>query len=164
MAVEDKYTDSKIVAGKLGNPALISGASVLEFVASFEVDALDDDASVFRIGRSITGSLIPIEITVLNDGITGATDWDLGLYRPGLGAVISKDVLGDGLDLSAARVIGAGITGLSNLVIEDLGSKLYELAGHTISNKLDSYDLALTANVAGSASGTVTVICRFIEG
>ena len=53
---------------------------------------------------------------------------------------------------------------LTALDIADLGKPLYEIAGHTISTRKDSYDIAATFNTPPSAEGTVTLVGTFLQG
>lgn len=164
MAVENKYVDAKIAAGKLADAAQVFGRPVQALVQTFEVAAADDNGSMYRIGYNLNPNLIPIDIKVFNDALTGGTDWDLGLYKSNLGAVISKDVFADGLDFSSAAAIAAPKNGLAAVDIANLERRLYEWAGHTVANKEGGYDLVLTANTVGSAAGTVTVVALFVQG
>lgn len=160
MAVEDKYTDSNVVAGKKGNPANMHGAQCHAVTAVVSIAAADADGSVYRFLKGIPGHLVPIKIEVKCDAITGGTDFDIGFYKTDFGAVIDKDNLADGLDLSSA----ATKDGLSAVANASLGKKLYELAGHTSSTQLPAYDLALTGNTVGTAAGSVAITCWFAQG
>ncbi len=164
MAVEDKYVNTNVVAGKLANPAIMGGAQVFAFVATFEVAIADDDGSIYRIGKALQPNLIPIEITIACDAITSGTDWDVGLYKTDLGAVISANVFGDAIDLSSALTWATAKTGLISVDPANIIKKLYEHAGDDVTDYQRGYDLALTANTVGSAAGTVSVICVFIQG
>lgn len=160
MAVENKYVISEVAAGELANPAKHSGAQGLSSVVTFEVAAADTDASVYRLIKGLPANWIPKRITVMCDAITAGTDYDLGFYKTDLGAVVEVDCLADGLDLSSASKV---LDGLTSVGIENRAKRVWELAGHTEANRLESYDLALTANTVGSAAGTITVICEFIQ-
>lgn len=168
MAVLDKYADSNI-SGNVVNKlltALAAGTGELFVMAqTYEIAAADDDTSVIRFFKSVPGTLVPIFIGVANDAITAGTDYDLGFYKPDLGAVIIKDCLLNGGDLSAAHALGLGsLNGMSAVDVANVGKKIYELAGHTITTRLEAYDIALTANTIGSAAGTVTVWGIFAQG
>ena len=128
-------------------------------VGTFEVAAGDDDGSVYRLDRLPADAIIT-KVEICNDALTGSTDWDLGFYEPknrvtGVGAVADKDVLVDGVDLSAGKTRLSPYNGLSGIAIGDLGKRVYELLGKTRSNMLPEYDLALTANTVGSGAGTI---------
>ena len=164
MAVVDKYANADLQKGKLAEAVHVNGAKLVTAVTTFEVADTDDDGSVYRLFKGLNPNLIPLDIKINNDAITGGTDWDLGLYQGNGGKVIDKDVFADGIDLSTARTSGSEVSGLSAVAIENLTKKLFEHAGHTIATKLDSYDLALTANTVGTAAGTVTVRAIFAQG
>ena len=164
MAVEDKYIDANIAAGKLGNPALSQGAEVVALTATFEVAAADDNGSVYRIG-TLNENLIPWSITITNDAITGGTDYELGFYDVGVGgAAVDIDVLLGTTTMASARAEGSGISGLSAVGQSDATKKIYELLGKTVVNKKAGYDLAVTANTVGTAAGTITVKGLFLKG
>lgn len=160
MAVENKYIDSNVAAGKPANPAKHSGAQTYSSVITFEVAAADTDLSVYRVIKGIPANWIPQRITVMCDAITGGTDYDVGLYLTNLGAEVDKNCLADALDLSSASKI---LDGLKDVAIENRVKRLWELAGHTEANKQESYDLALTGNTVGSAAGTITLIAEFVQ-
>ncbi len=169
MTVQNKYTNSKINGTTLNQLLAPWEASAGNgtFVASatFEVAAADDDGSIFRLFKNVSPNLIPIRIGVSCDAITGGTDWVLGLYKPELGAVLSANCLMTTQTLASAAPLGSGaLNGLKGLDVANVNQRIFEIAGHTISNKLDSYDIALTANTIGTAAGTVTVVMEFQQG
>ena len=164
MAVENKYVDSFVVAGKKANAIAANvGQEMTVMVATFEVAAGDDDGSIYRLFKSVPSNLIPVAITVATDGMTGSTDWDLGLYKTNLGAVIDKDVLMDGQTLASALTRATGHQlGLGAVNIDGVSKTLGVLSAQS---PVDiAYDIALTANTVGSAAGTVTVIAEFAQG
>lgn len=164
MAVEDKYVEARLVAGKLAKSSFASGENVVAIVATFETAAADDDGSVYRLFKSVPSSYIPFEINIATDGITGGTDWDLGLYKVGVGgAVVDKDVLMDGQTMASALTRASGHQlGLQTVNIADIGKTLGELSAQTTIDT--SYDIALTANTVGSGAATITVTALFIQG
>ena len=163
MAVEDKYVDATVAAGKLGKASLTSGDKIVVMVNTEEIAAADDDGSVYRFFKNVPANLIPVEITVACDAITSGTDFDLGLYKPNLGAVVDKDVLMDGQTLGSALTRATGHQlGLANVNIADAGKTLATLSAQTDPDQ--AYDIALTANTVGSGAGTVTIIAKFIQG
>ena len=167
MAVEDKYINTELAAGKKGATSKVWGGQLLALTFNFEVAAADDDGSVYRLGR-LPANAIPIKGEIFADAITSGTDWDLGLYKPGVGgAVVDKDLLADGLDIASGEAITAPLNLLTNLGGADpvaaVGKKLWELRGLSAPERQD-YDLALTANTVGSAAGTVSGILWYIIG
>lgn len=168
MAVVDKYVDSKISGNnvdKLLNSLAAGAGKLIPIAQTFEVAAGDDDGSVYRVFKSLNANLIPLKIDIYTDGITNGTDWDLGLYRPDLGAVIDKDCFMDGQTFAVATTLGGvPLYGLKDVDIDSIFKRLFEHAGHTIATRLEGYDLALTANTVGTAAGTVTVIGWFAQG
>ena len=159
MAVEDKFVNALTAAGKKA-AAISTGGSNLKVVKwNFEVAAADDNDSVYRVAR-LPANAIPIYGEVYADAITSGTDWDLGLYKPGVGgAVVDIDLLADGLDIASGEAITAGLEVLTNLggadPVGNFGKTLWELLGLTKPNRGD-YDLAWTARAVGSAAGTVS--------
>ena len=167
MAVEDKYIDASVAAGKKGNPGKVAGGKVLEITGTFEMAAADSDGSIYRLAR-LPANAIPVEATLFADAAVDATDVDLGLYHENLGAVVDADLFADGLNLTAGIAITVnGNNGLTNLGGADplaaLGKKLWELLGLDAPTR-GGYDLALTANTAGGAAGTVGYRFRYILG
>lgn len=158
MAVEDKYINTDIVNNKSTASFKNTGSKPVIFIAKFEVEAADDDGSIYRIVKDIPYDLVPHSLIVTNDAITGGTDFDIGIYETLAdgGIVLDKDIFADGLDLSSAHIEGAGISGLAAIPIEDSQKTIYEFAGETLSTK-KRYDIAITANTVGTAAGTIVV-------
>lgn len=164
MPVENKYVDSLIVAGKKTGPSFTgAGERELTMIATFEVAAADDDGSIYRVFKDVPSSLIPTEISIACDAITGGTDYELGLYRTNLGAVINKGVFMTGQTLATALTRATGHQlGLAAVDIANVKSTLAQLSGQT--NPDTAYDIAVTADTVGTAAGTVTVIAKFVQG
>ena len=166
MAVEDKYINAEVAAGKKGSTSKVFGGKVLTVAFTFEVAAADDNGSIYRIAR-LPANAIPVKCELFNDALAVGTDFDLGLYHENLGAVADKDLLLDGSDFSAAAAITAPKNGLTNLggadPIANVGKKLWELLGLTLPDR-QGYDLALTGNIVGTAAGTVSGFFQYILG
>lgn len=156
MAVEDKYVDADVEAGKKGSPIDTGGAPVLAFAGSEEIAAADDDGSIYRLAR-IPANAIPLKGEIWNDAITAGTDYDVGLYKPGVGgAAVDIDLLAAALDMSTGAAIGSPKNGLATSpALDEIGKTLWELLGLSEPNRQD-YDLALTANTVGSSAGTIS--------
>lgn len=169
MAVVDKYVSDLItgnVVDKLLQAINAHGAHVHAVFATEELAAGDDDGSVYRFFKNVDPNLIPLAILVGCDAITGGTDFDFGIYKPDLGAVIDKDVFMDGQTLATAAKLGlaTALNGMGAVDVANYGKRIYEHAGHTVLTKLEAYDLALTGNTVGTAAGTVSVIMLVAQG
>ncbi len=170
MAVEDKFVNAltAVAVGKKAPPIATGGAQLLALAGTFEIAAADDDGSIYRLAR-VPANMIPLFGQIWSDAITSGTDWDLGLYKPGAGgAVVDKDLLADGVDLSSAIAITTFTNNaLTNLGGADpranVGKNLWELLGLTKAGRQD-YDLALTANTVGSAAGTISWMLLYAIG
>lgn len=160
MAVQDKYIDSNVAAGKKTDAVHAAGAPLLCLPFSFEVAAADSDTSVYRLGK-LPANAVPIRAEIYADASLAASDWDLGLYKPGVGgAVVDKDLLMDGVDLNAGVAVTAGANNaLANLggadPVANQGKALWELLGLSLMGA-PVYDLALTGNTAGGGAGTIS--------
>lgn len=165
MAVEDKYINSDIVAGKLAKAIHANGGKVFAMIETFEVAVADDDGSVYRVFKNLPPDLIPMRMEVYNDAITGGTDYDIGFYETGVGgAVIDQDKLAATLNMSSAAAKGSPKDGLATVGIDEVKEMIYELAGHTTATRKDGYDIAVTAVTVGSAVGTITIVAWFAQG
>jgi len=166
MAVEDKYVNADIVAGIKARAVDAHGAKNVVAVVSFEVAVADDDGSIYRLLKNMPASAVISKIEIFNDAITGGTDWDLGFYKnlERGGAVKIKDVLVNGITMAAARIHGAGVSGLTALNIANAGDTVFEHAGDALDTREIGYDLALTANTVGGTAGTITVKITYAEG
>lgn len=178
MAVENKYVRALVEAGKLEEAPYVNGSKVIGMVASEELAAGDDAASVYRFFKGLNPNLIPIDIKLyVDDAVAGATDCDVGLYEQtddgGTGIAVDKDVFADGIDLSpvggalrGGGVIGHDefIDGMATVDIANLTKKLYEHGGHDVTDYKQGYDLCLTVVSDTTTGGTVTMIATFLEG
>lgn len=153
----DKYVNADIVAGKKGSPFQVGGTLLMTLCETEEVAAADADGDVYRFFRAVPADAKIVDLLVFNDAITAGTDYDIGFYESNSGAVVDKDALLDGGDLSSAHAAGSGLSGISAVDVANLVKPIYELAGHTAATKKPSYDICVTANTVGSAAGTITL-------
>ena len=157
MAVIDRYINTENYLDPRNN----NGGKVELAIVSLEVAAGDDDGSKYRILKNIDSLKSIARITVMCDAITGGTDYDLGFYDIESGAVIDADALASTLDLSSASRV---LDGLENVIIENMGKRIYELAGESdINTRTHEVDIVLTANTVGTAAGTITVIIEYVK-
>ena len=163
MAVENKWIDTAVEAGKKGNPGNVMPGQIFGFACTFEVAAADDDGSIYKLAK-VGANMIPLDIKINCDVITGSSVWDLGFYKEN-GVEADKDILMSNADLSGGKALGSEQNGLASLGVDNIGKKVYELLGLTDATRSeDSYVLALTADTVGSAAGTVSVRGLFIQG
>lgn len=162
MAVENKYVNAEVVAGKLANPAASGAGKIIVARAVAAIAAADDDGSVYRLFKGVSSELIPLRIDIQTTAITGGTDYDLGLYLTDGGAVVDADCLMDGQTMATAA---KNLDGLGIVAAADANLPLWDLAaGVTSATKKGSYDIALTANTVGTAAGTIVVTAYFTQG
>lgn len=151
MAVVDDYVNSNIASELPANSGHMGG--LVGMVQTFETAAADDNGSIYRLFRVPT-NFRPLIARLNNDAITGFTDAELGVYKPGPGgAAVDIDCLLGTLDISAGKADTNILTAIDNA---NLGKTLWELAGVSADPGGD-YDIALTANTVGSGAATVTV-------
>ncbi len=167
MAVENKWIDTTVEAGGRGHAAKVAGGKLLCIAGNFEVAAADSNLSVYKLAM-LPANAIPVKFDVMADGSIDGTDFDFGLYTKA-GVEVDKDILADGLDLASGEPITAPLNGLTNLGGADplaaVGKRLYELLGLTaVTKNREEYALAMTANVAGGAAGTISYYFWYIIG
>jgi hypothetical protein len=164
MAVENKYVDSNLVAGKKADGLAAIEGGLFIGVATFETAAADDNDSVYRVFKNVDPNLIPVSMRLSCDAIAGFTDANVGVYETELGAVIDDNCFADALNPSAGYSRILGLDMLAAVDLADAKKRVYELAGHTLTTKKAGYDIAITAIAAASAAGTVTVVAIFAQG
>ena len=64
MAIQNKYVNAQIVAGRTAGTLAAQGSKTISLVTTFEVAAADDDTSVFRVFPSVPASLVPISLRI----------------------------------------------------------------------------------------------------
>lgn len=164
MAVENKFADAALEAGKKGNPAIMAGGKLLCLAGVLEIAAADDDGSIYKLAR-LPSNAIPVKCEIVSDAIVGATDYDLGLYESNGVDEADKDLFMDGQDINAGNPLSAPLDGLkTGPSIDETGQKIWELLLKTLENKNEDYILALTANVVGAAAGTIAYRFYYILG
>lgn len=154
MAVENKYVVSNFADGSLQDSHVYGGSKIVPHVVTFEVAAADDNNSIYRLFR-INSSDVILQLEISNDAITGGTDYDVGLYDiTTSGAVVDKDVFADGLNLTSAADKTNVLTAPD---IAELNLPVWDLVSGVTEDPNKQYDVAIHANVAGTAAGTITV-------
>ncbi|CAB4136917.1 hypothetical protein UFOVP315_1, partial [uncultured Caudovirales phage] len=121
----------------------------------------DNDTSVLRFFRNVPVEYTITELTVMCDAIAGATDTDLGIYLPDLGAVLDRDLFMDGQTLASASQV---LNGLGAVDIARRHMTIKELYEAVNSTTLDAsvrvVDIAMTGNTFGTNTGTITLRAR----
>ncbi len=180
MAGTDEYVNETVEAWKQAEACYVNGSAPVYMIETFELPVSDGSSTVdiYRVFKGLNPNLIPVDIRVYaDDAIAGATDIDIGLYEQsgdrGDGVVIDKEVFCATADLSTAGgfLRGAGadktdefLDGLKSVDIANMYKKLYEHAGHDVTDYVQGYDLCFTSNVNVTTGGSVTVIGIFIKG
>lgn len=139
------------------------GTDVLELLAEIDFTNGDGNGSIYRIAK-IPGNYVPVSVQINSEAVTSANDCDLGFYEPDEkgGAVISKDCLMNGGDLSSALAIGSEKNGLADLGVLNLGKTVRELLSRGIAERQE-YTLALTANAGPTATKKAFLRIKFIN-
>ncbi len=172
----DVYVRTRVEAGKNDEAPYVTGSKKVGLVASVEFTT--GTGNVYRFGKGLNPNLIPVDIKIYaDDAVVGATEVDVGLYEQsddgGDGAVIDIDCFGDDVELSPSGGLlrGGGAEGtdewadgMKSVDIADLTKKLYEHAGHDVTDYTQGYDLALTCVSNCTTGGSVTVVAEFIMG
>lgn len=145
----NRYTNANVVAGQLA-PAIQQGGTAI--IATREVivkGAADTDTNVLRFGK-VKSSTIIKELSFTVSAMTGCTDVDAGLYAENSGLEVDKDILADGITFASA----ATLNGLVTVALANRGKALWELLG-LANDPQREYDIALTLNTGGTATGTI---------
>ena len=160
----DKYADSNRQSGLPAAARESSGCVPRLRTITFETAAADTTSDVLRL-FTVGAHEIPVQMDVVCDAITGMSDLDIGLYRPGVdGAAVDIDALADGLNPAAGIAWASKLDGLSALGVEERGIlPFFEIANDIDSTDVighlpnDSYDVALTYKADHSGAATMTI-------
>lgn len=164
MAVVDKYTDPNQAAGLRAN-ALTSLASTVSMgVALFDIAALDDDGSKYRLFRDVpVNTPVPGLMDVFTSAITNGTSYDLGVYKTQQdgGAVLKKDLFMAGQTLATA----GRFDGLANVMATraNIGMTIADLYLAVVGSVIgvSECDIVLTGNTVGTVAGGGRVVALF---
>jgi len=153
------YINADLTNANKGS-ATKSGAGVVALAGTYAKTAADNDTSVIRFFKGVPSTYIPLIVTVACEALSGATDVDMGVYKTDLGVVVDKDCLMDGQTLASASLV---LNGLGGLAAADRGKPLYLLAGETVASHQEQYDIALTGNTFGTATGNIGITAIFAQ-
>ncbi len=137
------------------------------FQSTVHVLTTDLGGSNYIILKDVPGDAIISKLEIETDGLTTATDNDIGLYNASTGVVIGGgNQLADAVDLhtAAGKVGSACLDGLAALTHEQTLQPVYLLAGDTLLNKKGTYDIVLTVNTATTAAGYATFRGEILPG
>ena len=132
--------------------------------------AADDDADVLRFFRVRSCDSIK-SLQVRTSGIAGFTDADVGLHTIGTnGAAVDADLYGDALTLATEApatphvvATAAYLEGRSLLAPSTVNNAVWEDLGLSADPVLE-YDVTITANTIGAATGTVSLTMLYTAG
>lgn len=138
------------------NPSYLSGANLRISSGCASVAAADDDTSTYRMIR-VPSSAAIYRMEVMNDAITGGTDFDLGVYKAAVngGAVVSAALFASKIDMSTVRTLPMDAM-FENLALSNCEKRLWEYLGLSADPMID-YDLVFTANTCGTAAGVLAL-------
>lgn len=128
------------------------------------IAAADDDGSVYRMVRLPSNAVIS-QLNVLNDAITGGSDFDLGVYdtEDNGGAVVDKDLFASAISFVGQRTLPLNALFESGTVdIVENNTRLWELLGLSEDPQKD-YDICFTGNTVGSAAGDIALDCEWTQ-
>lgn len=131
-------------------------------VGTVEVAAADDDTSVYRLVRIPSGARIH-KVELMSDAITGATDYNLGLYKPaytGGGIVVDDNLIADALDFSSGNTVPVEVT-FDQIDIDDIEKRVWELLALSADPHTE-YDIALTSVTNGTGAGTISIRVTYV--
>lgn len=153
----DKYVNTNLAAGQKVLPGVGGGGRILVLQGTYEKTASDNDTSVLRLGKAPANAIPLVTLSKIgNDALTGATDVDIGTYKPGAGgAVVDKDCLSDGLNIASGNALGSEARAMQAVGLDEFGDDLRTLSAESVGDS-EEYDIALTGNTFGTATGTIS--------
>lgn len=158
MAVVQKYGKS------YKNPSLIAlalavfGEGQMRSIVTGSIAVANGDSinSEIFFGKLPSNAiLLPIS-TVYHGGLTGVTDFDIGLKRDGV--LVDIDCYADGLNLTSAGTK----SGTAALATGSIGRRAWEVAGLS-SDPGGEFDLVGTFKAAASADGVLEAVFYYAK-
>lgn len=164
-------TDSTTVTNLEATPSSVANSATLygkqrAMVETFEIAAADDDGSTYTFFPVPLDARID-DLQVVNDAITGGTDYDIGFYKitdNNLGVAIDADILCDGQSMATARTSWTSVLyeGTSAEDQGDVTDRLWQMLGYAsvaaarIANPTNQVYMVATANTVGTVAGTLS--------
>ncbi len=155
---------TKYTLGYDANPkkkVYTNGDIVKKILAQCDIEAADNDGDVIIIGwyLPVDTLISAIKVPAAISAITGATDYDIGFYKPNrtdptdVGDALDADALVDGIDLSGGQAV-ADILG-TNVSSFDRTKTIGDLLSLSVEDQPEGVHLCITLNTAGTAAGVV---------
>lgn len=162
MALQDKYVNADVVDGKEPCPAFANVAQTWGSVAIAEIAGADDANSVYRLLKALPAELVLVSLPLDFDAFGAGGTVDIGLAESKVGGeVYDVNCFASALSVAAATKVANGMVAVDPA---DGQKTLWELAGHTLLTKKDSYDLILTITAKGATGlGTIAARPRFLQ-
>ena len=148
------------------NNSKVTNGRIKEIADTIEVTNGDSIASIYRMAR-VHSSWRMTELILQCDAITSAAA-DIGLYDTAANgaAVVDVDCFASAQSIASALIPGTNVMGEAAAVFGDIANvrkSIWEVLGlSTDPNKF--YDIALTLTAAATATGTVSVKTRYVDG
>jgi len=150
---------NKYTLGYDANPkktCWVNGAKKTTILAQCDIVSGDADGDTIILGWNIpVDTLISaIKVPKAISAITGATDYDIGFYKPNredptdVGSALDKDALVDGIDFSGGVAVG-------DINEADKTKTIGDLLSLSVEDQPEGVHIVMTLNTAGSASGTI---------
>jgi len=166
----DKYVDTARQNGLPARAHESSGVVPRLRTITFETLVAADQNDIRRL-FTVGAHEIPVRCDIVNDAIAGASDIDLGLYRPGVdGIVVDDDALMDGTNINAGVAWGSETDGLSALDLSERGVKpFFDIANDVLTTDVighipqDSYDIVMSYKSEITGAATITVFLWTID-
>lgn len=135
---------------------------VVNAVVGVEAAWNDADTVILAYNVPVGAKVLRIMLPAGSPAITGASDYDIGCYKPadadgqGLGAALDADALVDGISFVSARSSAVDILG-TNIGSFDKTKTLGELLGLTSETAPSGVHIVMTLNTAGTAAGDIDI-------
>ena len=154
--------DPKTLVNEATDAHKSSGVKPTIRTVTFELEAADaagDIKALFKVGAHE----IPVEGWLTSDAISGASDFNVGLYRASE-VVVDDNALADALNPSAGIAWASRLDILEALGVEERGVKsFFDIANDVVATDVvghipdDSYWVAITLISEVAAAGTIAV-------
>ncbi len=142
--------------GYQNNKWLESKANVKSITFNIAATNGDSIASVYRLGRVPSGSILLPESLLYAAAIAGATSVSAGLDN--LAGTAVANALMNAVNISA----GGSFAMLSNVAIANYNTKAWQLLG-LAADPNSMLDVTLTLNAALTASGAIAGFLKFLD-